>query len=107
MKKFYSLLILLFFASISSLDEVNAQATQNDPFGDIQILPNPVNGNTVSIVTNSNKAKVVTVFNVLGERVMYKILTTKELDITSLPPGVYVLRIKIGDNKVTKKLLRN
>ncbi len=73
----------------------------------VDIFPNPAKSNKLYITSKSGRTKMISAYNVLGERVMFEVLTTKELDISSLPVGVYILRIKVGKETFSKKLIRN
>ncbi|WP_103069381.1 T9SS type A sorting domain-containing protein [Aquimarina sediminis] len=114
MKKIYLLLILIGFACFSSTLGVQAQSntaerqqSKNVKIDGLSIFPNPANGDILNITSTKNLTKTVSVFTVLGEKVMFKVLIGKQLNISSLPPAVYVVRIKEGDNTATLKLLRN
>ncbi len=112
MKKIYLLLIFIGILCFSFTLEVRAQQsstytdTKDKEIEQVQIFPNPVNGNKLYITSQSGKSKQVSVHTALGERIFFKVLTTNELDISSLPPGVYILRIKIGEKRFTNKLIR-
>lgn len=108
MKKIYLQLILIGVFVLSFSTGVQAQSTfnTNDQEEEVQVFPNPVSGDILNITSKSGKSITCRVFNVLGKTVLFKVITTKELDISSLPPGVYVLRIKSGDTRVAKKLVR-
>jgi len=111
MKKIYSLLICIGILCCLSPFSLTAQQPPantniNNEVEQIQIFPNPVNGNKLYITSKSGKSKQVSVITALGERIFFKVMTTNELDISSLPPGVYILRVKIGEKRFTNKLIR-
>ncbi|MFD2563211.1 T9SS type A sorting domain-containing protein [Aquimarina rubra] len=109
MKKIYLLLILIGVFVLSFSTGVQAQSSFNtiDQKEEVQVFPNPVSGDILNITSKSGKSMTCRVFNVLGKTVLFKVLTTQEqLNISALPPGVYVLRIKIGEEAFTKKLIR-
>jgi hypothetical protein len=75
---------------------------------DINIFPNPSNAK-VSVATGQEIDEVnVRVFNILGQEIQFK--TTKindkkvELDLTGNIPGVYFIRMTIGENIVSRKI---
>ena len=109
MKKTYFLSLLLVVFSLCFSTDVQAQSSLEfiDQVEDISIYPNPASGNTLNIVSKSGKSITCRMFNVLGKTVLFKVMTTKELDISNLRPGVYVLRIKVGDKDFTKKFIKN
>lgn len=114
MKKIYLLFIFIGLVCFSSSSEVRAQSTslqrediKNEKIEGISIYPNPATGDKLSITSDKNLTKTVSIFTVLGEKVMFKVLIGRELlDISSLPPAVYVIRIKEGDQKATLKFVR-
>jgi hypothetical protein len=65
--------------------------------GDLMIYPNPTTGK-LKIKNEKLKLEIVTVYNLLGETVLAVPLPTPnpplrtEIDISSLPPGVYILQ---------------
>lgn len=71
---------------------------------DIGFYPNPVNTGKIYITSKSSMEKEVTVFNVLGKQVLQQ-QVSKELSVSGLSPGVYMIRIKEGEAVVTRKLI--
>ncbi|MGB8375419.1 MAG: T9SS type A sorting domain-containing protein, partial [Salegentibacter sp.] len=67
--------------------------------------PNPVTGGKVYISTKKNLEKEIEIYNVLGKPVFKTRLRGRELDISSLTAGIYILKIKEGDEKATRKLV--
>ncbi|MHA7056560.1 T9SS type A sorting domain-containing protein [Aquimarina sp. M1] len=109
MKKIYLLLIFIGVFCLSFPTGVQAQSSFNtiDQEEEVQVFPNPVSGDILNIRAKSGKSMTCRVFSVLGKTVLFKVITTQEqLDIAALPPGVYVLRIKVGEKAFTKKLIR-
>ena len=51
------------------------------------------------------KDKEITVFDVLGKKVLQTVLSSKELNISSLTPGVYIIQIKEEEATATRKLI--
>ncbi|MDO7170925.1 T9SS type A sorting domain-containing protein [Mariniflexile sp. AS56] len=74
---------------------------------DLSIYPNPVsNGKTFIYITSKlNLNKKIDFYDVLGKLVFSTVLTGKELNISDLSKGVYVLRITEGNYKETRKLV--
>ncbi|WP_298778472.1 T9SS type A sorting domain-containing protein [uncultured Polaribacter sp.] len=70
------------------------------------VYPNPAS----EFVTISSELEVnkVEIFNLLGKRVISKtILSTGNLDISSLSKGVYLMKLTSGDSVASKKLIKN
>jgi len=47
----------------------------------------------------------ITIFDVLGKRVLQTILNSRELNVSNLSPGVYIIKIKEDDATATRKLI--
>jgi len=80
----------------------NATFTQTNNFS---IYPNPVKAGYVNINTTSNEAINVTVFDLLGKKVITKTLSNNKLNVSSLKSGVYLLNIEQNGASTTKKLV--
>jgi len=108
MKKIY-LPILTFIFVLCSTSEIQAQSLDNttDQQEVLSIYPNPASGNILNISSKSGKSITCRVFNVLGKTVLFKVMTSEQLDISTLRSGVYVLRIKVGEEEFTKKFIKN
>ena len=114
MKKNYFLITFLFFAflmtqqgfSQSNIGSATSQSQSQNIEG-LSIYPNPVSeGRQVIYITSKNNlTKNIEIYNVLGKQIYTTVLTSKELNISSLSSGVYIL--KITENKVseTRKLV--
>ncbi|WP_100613445.1 T9SS type A sorting domain-containing protein [Confluentibacter citreus] len=111
MKKNYIIITLLFFAFM-----INQQGFSQSNFGNastqqniegLSIYPNPVTeGRQIIYITSKkNFAKNIEIYNVLGKQILSTVLNGKELNISSLSTGVYIL--KITENKIseTRKLV--
>jgi hypothetical protein len=57
------------------------------------------------ITSKSNDDKQIAIFDVLGKKVFQILLTSKELNIASLSPGIYFIKIEEGDASTTRKLI--
>ena len=65
----------------------------------LNVFPNPTADGTIRITTNSTSRKEVAVYNMLGVKIFSTSFegTSKEMQLGSINPGVYFLRIKEGD----------
>lgn len=109
MKHFYFsfllIISLLLFTSPANAQVSNPKDGKEIPIDGLSIYPNPASGQKVFITTRFNKAKVVEIYNVLGKNVLSANLTGNELNISSLDPGVYIMKIQEGKNSATRKLV--
>lgn len=96
---------LLFSGSLAAQSTSLPAYTQEKPITGLSIYPNPVMGSKVYISSDKNHAKEVEVYNVLGKLVLSAQMVGKELDVTELTPGIYILKIKEGNTQATRKLV--
>ena len=71
------------------------------------IYPNPTSGKYVNIISETKGELEISIYNVLGEKVINEIPETPQLEISNLNSGIYLLHIIQGSNSVTKKLIVN
>tara|TARA_B110000208_G_scaffold191067_1_gene256717 strand:+ start:6585 stop:8714 length:2130 start_codon:yes stop_codon:yes gene_type:complete len=71
-----------------------------------QVYPNPNNGNTLFF--NTTKEVQVAVYSILGKLIKNETVTIikKNIDISSLSNGIYLLKITSENKSITKKLIR-
>ena len=111
MRKSYFLIVL--FALIFAITQQGfSQANVNDVLvaeniESLSVFPNPVNNGKqyINIISKRNLTKKVEIFNVLGKRIFSTMLIGKELNISRLGTGVYVLKITEKDISETRKLV--
>lgn len=105
---------LIFFLSLTFLishqgfsqSEVNQLSTSKKIEG-LSIYPNPVEGGIQNIYISSknNFTKKVEIYNVLGKQVFTKMLSGKELNISELSTGVYILKVTEKNISESRKLI--
>jgi len=112
MKQYYLYtFILAVFLTFSAPNAAYAQDTTSSgnktevPIEGLSIYPNPVTNGKVYISTSQNKEKQIEIYNVLGKPVQRTKLRGKELDVSSLSAGVYILKIKEEKSTATRKLV--
>ncbi len=110
MKQYYILSLLLvcfmFFTPRSIAQNTGFPAyTAEKPIEGLSIYPNPVVGSKVYITSDKNQTKDVEVYNVLGKKVLVARVSGKELDVSELTPGIYILKIREGQTQATRKLV--
>lgn len=112
MKQYYLYtFILALFLTFSAPNAAYAQDTTSSgnktevPIEGLSIYPNPVTNGKVYISTSQNKEKDVQIYNVLGKPVQRTKLRGKELDVSSLSAGIYILKIKEEKSTATRKLV--
>lgn len=105
--------IILFFLSFSigavaqEIRNSSSAKSQEPTIEGLSLYPNPNNTGKVYITSRLNLDKKVEIFDVLGKKVIDTTLYTKELNISNLNPGVYIIKIKEGEASATRKLIVN
>lgn len=77
---------------------------------DISIWPNPVKDNiTINVMGVAEDDYILTVFNNLGQQILIKKLSIKqtELNLSSLPPGMYAIEVRQADKRKLIKFIKN
>lgn len=109
MTKNYFYIILFFLClgatSAFSQDGKPLSRVQESTIDGLTFYPNPVSNGKIYISSKSNNDKQITIFDVLGKKVLQTLLTTRELSIASLTPGVYIIKIEEDDATATRKLI--
>jgi Secretion system C-terminal sorting domain len=107
-KYLYTTLCFLLFSLSNHAQESKDSSLlskQEQPLENLNVYPNPVGNGKIYISSKSSAPKDVEIYDVLGKRVLQTVLTTKELNIASLNPGVYIIKIKEGEQRATRKLI--
>lgn len=71
----------------------------------LKLYPNPVTDGKVYIDTDDNASKQVSIYDVLGTKVLESQISGNELLLTDLDAGVYVLRVYQNNKVATRKLI--
>lgn len=109
-KYFYITILLVFFFSVSSSAQETKQQTklqETSAIEGLNLYPNPVSNGKVYITSKNDSSKDVIIFDVLGKKVLQTTISSKELNISSLSPGVYIIKINEGEtsSSATRKLI--
>lgn len=106
---FYTFLLLCFlmFATTATYaqDTSRVENRTEVQIDGLSIYPNPVTGGKVYITTTSNMEKEVEIYNVLGKPIYRTKLRGKELDVSMLTAGIYILKITENGSRSTRKLV--
>ena len=113
MRKIYLLIIFIGLVCFSFTSGIQAQSnpSQKQESKDLKIegfriYPNPApEGSVLYITSHMELTKTVKIYNVLGKQVLFKVLTGKELDISRLKAGVYIIKVTESDSESTQKLI--
>jgi hypothetical protein len=108
MTKNYFYIVLLFiclFSYSANAQEGKQSKTQDTTIDGLSFYPNPVSNGKIYITSKSGLDKDISIFDVLGKLVFQTSLSTKELNVSALSSGVYIIKIKEGDATATRKLI--
>lgn len=108
MKNYFSafLIVLALGFGVSSYaqsDPIKSSSTGG--IAELSIYPNPVSNGKIYITSKDNLTKQIEIYDVLGKKVLSTLLFSKEVNIVKLTPGIYVVKIKEGNNSATRKLV--
>jgi hypothetical protein len=69
--------------------------------------PNPVTNNRFTITSNSSNKKAITIFNVLGKKVLSSSFSgaKSDVDVSAISSGIYILKVTENGKTATKKLV--
>ncbi|MGO4817436.1 T9SS type A sorting domain-containing protein [Flavobacterium sp. W22_SRS_FP1] len=105
---FYSVILLVFFFSLS----LSAQDMKQQPklqetsiIEGLNLYPNPVSNGKIYISTKNDSEKEIIIFDLLGKKVMQTLISSKELNVSSLNSGVYIIKITEDNASATRKLI--
>lgn len=107
-------LVILFFMVCTS--SVLAQEKSSTPVSSkrvvlaqeiesLKIYPNPVTEGKLYITTKNNLRKEVVVYDVLGNLVLQAKISNNFLDVSALRSGVYIINIKEGARRSSRRLV--
>ena len=71
----------------------------------LRIYPNPVDGNTVTILSSVSGDKFVEVFDINGRKVISTTIFNDDLDVSNLVSGFYTTRVTIAGKTSLSKLI--
>lgn len=104
---FYIVILLVFLSSFSASAQDSKMQLKNDdaPIEGLSFYPNPVSNGKIYITSKSSLDKEITIFDVLGKKVLQTVINSRDLNVSALSPGVYIIKIKEGDATATRKLI--
>jgi hypothetical protein len=98
-RNYFILIIFLMFSFVGFAQE-GKQSSEVLGF-----YPNPVSSGKIYITSKTALDKEISIFDVLGKKVLQTTISSRELNIATIPPGVYIIKITEGDTTATRKLI--
>lgn len=71
----------------------------------LNIYPNPVKDGTLYITSNSNNAKSIAVYDILGKQVLNSKTSNNAVNVSNLKGGAYIVKITEDGKTNTRKLI--
>ena len=104
---YITLLLVIFFSLSASAQEAKQQSKlqETSAIEGLNLYPNPVSNGKVYITSKNDLDKEVIIFDVLGKKALQTTMSSKELNISNLTPGVHIIKINEGDATATRKLI--
>ncbi len=106
-KKYATLWLFLFIMATGTISAQSAKhASDENQSESLSIYPNPATGGKVFLSSKSSELKEIEIFDILGKKVMQTTVTTnKEINISGLTPGIYIITVKEAEHIATRKLI--
>lgn len=100
-------LVLFLWVSVPAVaqDSTYGKSQTEHAIEDLSIYPNPVTNGKVYISTNLNLEKDIEIYNVIGKPISKTRLKGREMDVSMLAPGIYILKITENNKRATRKLI--
>lgn len=102
---FYITLVVCLLSFCAFAQEGKSAVKPQDSIEGLNFYPNPVSNGKIYITSKSTLDKEISIFDVLGKKVLQTVVNSKELNISNLSPGVYIIKIKENDATATRKLI--
>jgi len=105
---FYSAILLVFSFSLSlSAQDVKQQpkTQETSVIEGLNLYPNPGSNGKVYISTKNDSEKEIIIFDLLGKKVLQTLISSRELNVSNLNTGVYIIKITEKNASATRKLI--
>ncbi|GGZ85061.1 T9SS type A sorting domain-containing protein [Algibacter mikhailovii] len=110
LRKFFLFLITViafFSVQINGAQNRGLQEGFDQNIQGLTIYPNPAysSGKLIYITSERNALKHIEFYDVLGKRIFNTKITGRELDISNLKKGVYIIKVTENTKSETRKLV--
>ena len=69
------------------------------------MYPNPISNGVLNITSNSNNAKMVAIYDILGRQMLSSSTKNNTVNVSNLKSGTYIIKITEDGKTDTKKLI--
>ena len=107
-KYFYITLLFVCLFSFGAIaqESKGSSASGKEPIEGLNIYPNPAKADRIYITTaKPTLSKEIEIYDMLGKKIMQLTLNGKEVNISGLNRGVYIIKVKEGEASATRKLV--
>ncbi len=95
-------------SNAQSIPPTKAEDSIRTSIEGLSILPAPVkSGEPLHITSDSKSSKIICVYNNLGEKILFKVMTDSKLDTSDLNPGIHIIQVTEDGVTATRKLVVN
>ena len=98
-KYLHTILFFVLFASIAIAQE------SKQTIDGLSVYPNPVSNGKIFVTSKSSENKEIAIYDVLGKLIFQASVLGKEINISSLSPGVYIIKVRENEATATRKLI--
>lgn len=92
-------------SSVRCLKDTPTGITTENEIEKPLVYPNPAT-NSLHIISNDHSNVSVNIFNLQGKQILFSPIISGTIDISSLPKGVYLVKVISGENSAITKLIK-
>lgn len=112
-KKYLYIFLLILITSFSAQAQtaknsgIAEQTKTENTLDKVQIYPNPVTSGKIYISAETGSTKNIELYDMLGKRIFVTEMNgyQKELNVSNLKAGVYILKLSEKNNSITRKIV--
>lgn len=101
-QKYFYILFILTILFCENFYGQNHKISQSEV---VNFYPNPVTKGKIFITAKTNVSRDIEVYDVLGKKIFQSTQISKEVNVSNVPSGIYVIKIREGDAVFTRKLI--
>src|SRR5690606_28586383 len=72
---------------------------------ELMVYPNPVKGSQLNLVLKNGEATEVTIYNMIGQVVNKQAFNTT-IDVSNLKGGIYIVEVLVGEQRLSKRFVK-
>lgn len=96
---------IFFTTNAKAQDNRHTKIQEDTSIEGLSLYPNPVTSGKVYITSRKDLGKEIIIFDVLGKKVLQTKISNKELNISNLSPGIYIIKIIEDGATSSRKLI--